>query len=874
MRAEARERAEEYRRTRVTEATNAAAARLEEGRAQIAQARAAELERLRAEAVECVGVACGQLLGSSGRRTRRRDGRAPDAAPGELGGGRRAREHLRVLPRDPDRDGHRARRSNPCDSSPRWSSSQCSWPSSGSSRSVSASAGASWPTCSRSDRSGSPRVWRAPRTPRSCSRTPSSRCRDDDEDGAGEGTGDRRRRRRRTVPRSRRPRRPRRTPSAAGSRSGPSPRSSTEQQEMLLELREQLVELVSSATRSIMNEKLTVSEQRTLIENTIVGEHGVERRLGCSPRRPGSRIASRRGRSGDADSEQRGDRLGRRRARRGVAPATAVGIRWRAGDAVRPHPPRRRDHQGGSRARVRGCGSRDRPRRQGVADDGRRCRLGRRRRRAGGARPAHDVAFRDHARDARQVRDRQASRDPADTFTYLRDLLTDNAPDAARRTAVRHRERAARRRRCRARDRIARRRQPGDRRVRRRRAGLAFSLKEQSVGVVLLGGESRVREGGEVRRTGHLLRVPAGEGVLGRVVDAVGQPLDGRGPVVPAAWMPVERPAPGIVDRRPVDEPLHTGMKVIDALVPVGRGQRELIIGDRKVGKTTLAIDAILAQKGANVSCIYCAIGQKASTVRQVVATLEERGALEYTAVVVALPGDMPALRYLAPYAACALGEYFMDRGGDALVVYDDLTKHAVTYREMSALLDRPVGREAYPGDIFYVHSRLLERAARLCEEKGSGSLTALPIVETLAGDISGVHPDERHLHLRRADRARHRRVQREPTPRDGSRALGVARRWLSTGARDEAGRRAAAHRPRAVQRDGAVREVRCRGRREHAAAAHARGARAGASRPGPAFADGISSTKCCRSTRWSTATSTPCPSTRRSRSRRRCWLG
>jgi len=271
--------------------------------------------------------------------------------------------------------------------------------------------------------------------------------------------------------------------------------------------------------------------------------------------------------------------------------------------------------------------------------------------------------------------------------------------------------------------------------------GLAFSLKEQSVGVVLLGGESRIRECGEVRRTGHLLRVPAGDGVLGRVVDAVGQPLDGRGPVVPSAWMPVERPAPGIVDRRPVDQPLHTGMKVIDALVPVGRGQRELIIGDRKIGKTTLAVDAILAQKGANVACIYCAIGQKASTVRQVVATLEARGALEYTAVVVALPGDMPALRYLAPYAACALGEFFMDRGGDALVVYDDLTKHAVTYREMSALLDRPVGREAYPGDIFYVHSRLLERSARLSEEKGSGSLTALPIVETLAGDISAFIP-------------------------------------------------------------------------------------------------------------------------------------
>jgi F-type H+-transporting ATPase subunit alpha len=271
--------------------------------------------------------------------------------------------------------------------------------------------------------------------------------------------------------------------------------------------------------------------------------------------------------------------------------------------------------------------------------------------------------------------------------------------------------------------------------------GLAFSLNEHSVGVVLLGSESAVREGGEVRRTGSLMRVPAGESVLGRVVDAVGRPLDARGPVVPAAWMPVERPAPGIVDRRPVDEPLHTGMKVIDALVPIGRGQRELIIGDRKIGKTTLAVDAILAQKDANVSCIYCAIGQKASTVRQIVATLEQRGAMAYTAVVVALPGDMPALRYLAPYTACALGEYFMDRGGDALVVYDDLTKHAVTYREMSALLDRPVGREAYPGDIFYVHSRLLERAARLSEEHRSGSLTALPIVETQAGDISAFIP-------------------------------------------------------------------------------------------------------------------------------------
>jgi F-type H+-transporting ATPase subunit alpha len=271
--------------------------------------------------------------------------------------------------------------------------------------------------------------------------------------------------------------------------------------------------------------------------------------------------------------------------------------------------------------------------------------------------------------------------------------------------------------------------------------GLAISLKDSSVGVVLFDSEESVREGSDVRRTGRLLQIPAGQEVLGRVLDALGRPLDGGGALVHAAYMDAERPAPGVVDRRPVDEPLHTGMKVIDALVPIGRGQRELIIGDRKIGKTTLAVDTILAQKGRDVACIYCAIGQKASSVRQVIGTLERFGAMQYTAVVVALPGDMPALRYVAPYTATALGEYFMDHGGDALVIYDDLSKHAVTYREISALLDRPVGREAYPGDIFYVHSRLLERAARLSKERGSGSLTALPIVETLAGDISAFIP-------------------------------------------------------------------------------------------------------------------------------------
>lgn len=271
--------------------------------------------------------------------------------------------------------------------------------------------------------------------------------------------------------------------------------------------------------------------------------------------------------------------------------------------------------------------------------------------------------------------------------------------------------------------------------------GLAFLLWNDAVGVVALTAEDGIREGSGVRRTGQKLKVPVGDGMLGRVIDPLGRPIDGLGQCIPAAWRPVEKRAPGIVDRSPVDRPLHTGIKVIDALVPIGRGQRELIIGDRKIGKTTMALDTILAQKGRDVRCIYCAIGQKGSSVSQVVSVLREQGALSYTAIVVALPGDMPAMRYLAPYSACTLGEFFMERGDDVLVVYDDLTKHAMTYREMSALLDRPVGREAYPGDIFYVHSRLLERAAHLSVERKGGSLTALPIVETLSGDISAFIP-------------------------------------------------------------------------------------------------------------------------------------
>jgi F-type H+-transporting ATPase subunit alpha len=271
--------------------------------------------------------------------------------------------------------------------------------------------------------------------------------------------------------------------------------------------------------------------------------------------------------------------------------------------------------------------------------------------------------------------------------------------------------------------------------------GIAFSLLEGAVGCLLLGSEAPVAEGSAVERTGALLHVPVGDALLGRTIDALGRPLDGRGAIAAAATRPIERPAPGIVERRPVCESLHTGIKILDALVPLGRGQRELVLGDRKIGKTTAALDVILAQKGTGVACVYAAIGQKASTVARVVELLERRGALDHTVVAVAFAGDPPAFRHVLPYAACAIAEEFMAKGRHALVVYDDLSKHAVTYREISALLKRPIGREAYPGDVFYVHSRLLERAARLRDDLGGGSLTALPVVETLAGDISAFIP-------------------------------------------------------------------------------------------------------------------------------------
>lgn len=271
--------------------------------------------------------------------------------------------------------------------------------------------------------------------------------------------------------------------------------------------------------------------------------------------------------------------------------------------------------------------------------------------------------------------------------------------------------------------------------------GLAFSLERDEVGCILLGPEEAIEEGSPVTRTGRLLQVPVGEAMVGRIVNALGQPIDGKEAITTGALRPIEKKAPGVVLRQPVKEPLHTGIKSIDALIPIGRGQRELIIGDRKIGKTALAIDTILNQRNADIICIYASIGQKASTVGRVVKVLEERGAIDYTILVAAFPNEQTAFRYLVPYTACAIGEYFMEKGQHALVIYDDLSKHAVAYREMSALLKRPIGREAYPGDIFYIHSRLLERAAKLRDDLGGGSLTAIPIVETMGGDVAAYIP-------------------------------------------------------------------------------------------------------------------------------------
>jgi F-type H+-transporting ATPase subunit alpha len=271
--------------------------------------------------------------------------------------------------------------------------------------------------------------------------------------------------------------------------------------------------------------------------------------------------------------------------------------------------------------------------------------------------------------------------------------------------------------------------------------GLALNLDEDSIGAVVLGEVDEIEEGESVRSTGRILSVPVGDALIGRVVNALGQPIDGKGPIASASLRRLEVQAPGIVGRTPVKEPLQTGIKAIDAMTPIGRGQRELIIGDRKTGKTTIAVDTILNQRGAGVKCIYVAVGQKGSTVAQTVATLEAHGALEYTVVVNAPAADEAVFKYLAPYAGCAIGQHWMDNGDAALIVYDDLSKQAEAYRQLSLLLRRPPGREAYPGDVFYLHSRLLERAAKLNDEHGGGSLTALPVIETKAGDVSAYIP-------------------------------------------------------------------------------------------------------------------------------------
>ncbi len=271
--------------------------------------------------------------------------------------------------------------------------------------------------------------------------------------------------------------------------------------------------------------------------------------------------------------------------------------------------------------------------------------------------------------------------------------------------------------------------------------GMVLNLEEDNVGVVLLGSAKNISEGDTVKTTGRVVEVPVGDAMLGRVVNSLGQPIDGKGPIQTSAYRRIERVASGVITRKGVDTPLQTGIKAIDAMVPIGRGQRELIIGDRQTGKTAIAIDTIINQKGQNVKCIYVAIGQKASTIANIVKTLEEYGAMAYTTVVVSTASDLAPLQYIAPYSGCAIGEEWMEKGEDVLVVYDDLSKHATAYRTLSLLLRRPPGREAYPGDVFYLHSRLLERAVRMSDEYGGGSLTALPIIETQAGDVSAYIP-------------------------------------------------------------------------------------------------------------------------------------
>ena len=377
--------------------------------------------------------------------------------------------------------------------------------------------------------------------------------------------------------------------------------------------------------------------------------------------------------------------------------------------------------------------------------------------------------------------------------------------------------------------------------------GMALNLEEETVGAVILGDYKQIKEGDQVKTTGSVVEVPVGQALIGRVVNPLGVPLDDKGPIAASGRRPVERIAPGVIKRKSVDTPVQTGVKAIDALIPIGRGQRELIIGDRQTGKTAIAIDTIINQKGKGLVCIYVAIGQKLSTVAKTVAVLEQYGAMEHTIVVVAGAEDPAPVQYLAPYAGAAMGEEIMENGvqldgelvKDALCVYDDLTKHAWAYREMSLLLRRPPGREAYPGDVFYLHSRLLERAARLNDDNGGGSLTALPDDRDAGQRRVGLHPDQRDLDHRRPDLPRVGPLQRRPAPGPQRRHLGVARRLGRPDQGDEEGCRPAQARPGPVPRAGRLRPVRVRPRQGNARPADTRredvrGAQAAAVRAAP----------------------------------------
>ena len=344
--------------------------------------------------------------------------------------------------------------------------------------------------------------------------------------------------------------------------------------------------------------------------------------------------------------------------------------------------------------------------------------------------------------------------------------------------------------------------------------GLALNLESDNVGAVLFGDWDKIEEGDTVKRTGKLLEIPVGEELLGRIVDPLGRPLDGKGDVNTKETRPAEFKAPGVVQRQGVVEPMETGIKAIDSMTAIGRGQRQLIIGDRQTGKTQIAIDTIINNRDNDLVSIYVAIGQRLATVVQVAETLREHNAMDNT-IIVAAPADEAApIKYMAPYAGCAMGEYFLYKGGHALAIYDDLTKHAFAYRQMSLLLRRPPGREAYPGDVFYLHSRLLERAVKLNDDLGAGSLTALPIIETQAERRVGLHPDERHLDHRRPDLPRGRSVPLRRPAGDQRRHLGLARRRQRPAEADEEGRRQAAPGALAVPRARGVRPVRLRARR------------------------------------------------------------